>query len=764
MTGADTGPKVATSAILRAVAVSSLCGIISTVQASAQASLAAHRPVTVADVIGLTTFGSQPHGSVPRDIDVSSPDGRFHAVIVKRGDVAQNTNVFSLLLFKTEGLFNRPTPDTLLTLPSSSNRPAISNVEWLADNRTLALLCERPGELPQVYTLDVLTRQFRQLTRHTTEITSYDIEPLGDVIVYTAKAQPDTSGYAAMREHGFVLRPTQFVGDVLQGAWYATIPSWSVPNQLLVWNIRAGAPLVARLPGPSYRSCDPTSVSIAPGGRVALIKCQRARAPALWTGYKDATLAKLLQAGEVPPEFALLNLDRGTIEPLVDAPVRGATFRWSPTGDAVILANAFLPLDIADLVERAARQAGRGIAEVDLRTRRVATVAHQDGLDVVAWNASTNTVDLVPGRYGLGSLDAPRVRYRKTAHGWRQVRGGFAEESLLTVEQGLNLPPRLVAVDRNAKRHVVVFDPNLDFAQLRMARVEVLRWRTRSGGALSGGLYYPPDFDRGRRYPLVIQTHGFDSTAFAPDGIFPTANAAQAMATHDILVLQMDDIGWFYNMLTPREAEAAMEEIEGAIDHLDSLGVIDRSRVGLIGFSRTCFHVLYMLTHSRHPIAASAVTDGKDFGYLQYLLFETAQLGAGNTLHEYTEINGPSPFGEGLATWRARAPGFNLDRVRAPLRLEAIGLSSVLEEWEPYAGLLLQHKPVELFVIPQGTHLLVKPWERLASSQSNVDWFRFWLKGEEDPDTAKAEQYARWRELRKLQEQQGAADTSATRH
>jgi hypothetical protein len=32
-----------------------------------------------------------------------------------------------------------------------------------------------------------------------------------------------------------------------------------------------------------------------------------------------------------------------------------------------------------------------------------------------------------------------------------------------------------------------------------------------------------------------------------------------------------------------------------------------------------------------------------------------------------------------------------------------------------------------------------------------VDWFCFWLKGEEDPDPDKAEQYKRWRELRKLQ-------------
>jgi len=34
-----------------------------------------------------------------------------------------------------------------------------------------------------------------------------------------------------------------------------------------------------------------------------------------------------------------------------------------------------------------------------------------------------------------------------------------------------------------------------------------------------------------------------------------------------------------------------------------------------------------------------------------------------------------------------------------------------------------------------------------------VDWFRFWLKEEEDPDPGKAEQYARWRELRKLQKE-----------
>ncbi len=211
-------------------------------------------------------------------------------------------------------------------------------------------------------------------------------------------------------------------------------------------------------------------------------------------------------------------------------------------------------------------------------------------------------------------------------------------------------------------------------------------------------------------------------------------------------------------VVTPREGPANQEGIEAAIDHLDSLGLIDRERVGLIGFSRTCFHVLYTLTHSSYPIRAAAITDGVDFGYLQYLLW--GRLGIDQ---EYAGINGGPPWGGNFGAWRERAPGFNLDRVTAPLRLEAITTGSVLGEWEPYAGLLLQHKPAELFVIPGGEHILVKPWERLASQGGNADWFRFWLKNEEDPDPAKREQYARWRELRELQQRQTAGDTAGMR-
>ncbi len=99
------------------------------------------------------------------------------------------------------------------------------------------------------------------------------------------------------------------------------------------------------------------------------------------------------------------------------------------------------------------------------------------------------------------------------------------------------------------------------------------------------------------------------------------------------------------------------------------------------------------------------------------------------------------------------SPGFNIDNVHTPLLISALRPDSVMIEWEWFAGLTRLGRPVEMLYIHNGSHNLEKPWDRMVSQGRNVDWFSFWLKGEEDPDPAKAEQYARWRELRKLQEE-----------
>lgn len=119
---------------------------------------------------------------------------------------------------------------------------------------------------------------------------------------------------------------------------------------------------------------------------------------------------------------------------------------------------------------------------------------------------------------------------------------------------------------------------------------------------------------------------------------------------------------------------------------------------------------------------------------------------------------GAAPFGKGLEVWMRETPGFNADRVRTPLRMEIDSgpIDEVLLQWEMFTNLRYLRKPVELFVIPNiehGAHILQNPAQRMASQGGSVDWFCFWLKGEEDPDLSKAGQYVRWRELKRLQSQ-----------
>ena len=73
------------------------------------------------------------------------------------------------------------------------------------------------------------------------------------------------------------------------------------------------------------------------------------------------------------------------------------------------------------------------------------------------------------------------------------------------------------------------------------------------------------------------------------------------------------------------------------------------------------------------------------------------------------------------------------------------------EMWEPYAALRNLGKAVDLLVLNSEEHVLSNPTTRMALQGGTVDWFRFWLQDYEDPDPAKADQYARWRELRKVQ-------------
>jgi dipeptidyl aminopeptidase/acylaminoacyl peptidase len=218
--------------------------------------------------------------------------------------------------------------------------------------------------------------------------------------------------------------------------------------------------------------------------------------------------------------------------------------------------------------------------------------------------------------------------------------------------------------------------------------------------------------------------------------------AARPLASAGIMVLQIPD-NHAKDDITLGEAERHVEGFRSAIEQLTSDGLIDPKRVGVVGFSRTCWYVETALIERPTMFAAATIADGVDMSYMQFHLSLQHDL-----IGEFEKINQAKPFGDGLKKWIESAPGFNLDKVKTPLRIEALNRSSVLAEWEIYSSLRIMGTPVDLIYFPRGQHILQKPLDRLASQQGNVDWFQFWLEGNECHEPNRETECRRWEMMR----------------
>lgn len=709
----------------------------------------ATRPTTVADAIRMTRYADPSYiAGQPSDGNVAqfSPDGEKFTLVLRRGNLESNTNEYSLFLWRTADVFRSPRPELLVTFSSSSNREAIKYTSWV-DNDTVAFLGENPGESQQLYTLNVFTKELKKLTSHPTSLVSYAISGRGNLVVFAAESQVTGMLTETVRREGIPIS-SQYLSDLLIGANRAGIPHSN--HQLFLKKCNSES--VLQVETEDRLSLRFGGLRLSPDGKYLIVPAHVKNAPEAWKGYKDAriqmALRKDLPEGATSSviRYTLIDTGDGTARPLLDAPIGslGSEVAWSPDSKSVVITGVYLPLDVLDISERRARQSSTFVVEVRVPSRTVLEVT-RGNFKLIGWDPKTATILFEPRTLDMAA--ERKLAYRKIGASWGEVKAAHTHASNRQVEvildENLNTPPKIFAVDPRSHRRSLLMDLNPQFSELRFGKVQSLKWKATDGHEVQGGLYYPPDYVPGPRYPLVIQTHGFVPSKFWVDGPWPTAFAAQPLASKGFLVLQVQE--GFDDRLTPNEPVRAMSAYEGAINYLDNLGLVDRNRVGLIGFSRTCLYVKYTLTHSGYDYSAAVVADGMDAGYFQYVGFSNA---IPDLVLEFEAINDSSPFGEGLLSWLKSSPSFALDRVQAPLHIQAIGPVSLLGEWEWFSGLSRLGKPVDFIYIPDGSHILEKPWERMTSQQGSVDWFCFWLKGEEDPDPAKAKQYARWRKLR----------------
>jgi hypothetical protein len=707
------------------------------------------RPVRVADSIGMTWIGER---KAEFQVDTNSvlfaPDGQSFAVITRRGNLVTDCNDYSLLYFRkaSPGGWILP-PQQVVKMSSSSNSPGIDNVKWLADGKTLMFIGARGDEKSQIFSVDISTGELRQLTVHPTDVLSFDATLDLNTLAFEARPQVKWAFDSISKRRGIVINeePLEFL---LSGR---TLGNINVdPPELFVKS--RGRPL-SQIPVPEGESFHSLNLALSPNGRYLSIasSINEPDIPTLWKDYRQSFVGW----GSIAV-YRVLNVETGSMHPLLDAPagygISGISMAWTSDSRSVIV-NSYLPLDTSDDEERELRRRMPFKVEVEIGSRKIRKI-WPGTCALASWDARSEIAILRPQdpgseQFSIG-CDHGTLALKRVSGFWRQVAVAPAVTTMqprVSVEQGMNSPPRLIAVEPENGARTVLLDPNPQFAMLDLATVEEIDFQGSDGTPWKAGVYLPPGAKAGQRYPLVIQTHGWNRQRFEIDGESTAGYAAQALAAAGMMVAQLPYEVQDQN--TVSEGPKSMAQFQGLMDELDRRGLIDRRKVGLQGWSSTGYAARYALSFSKYPIAAALIADGMEAGYVQYMLDSKFSTAINAT---FEALNGGAPFGQGLEVWLKNSPMFHLEDVHTPVLQFMLGPYSYRNMWESFTALRRLCKPVEMLYLPESNHWPLRPSERLAVQGRAVDWFRFWLKDEEDADPSKTEQYMRWRKLRVLQE------------
>ncbi len=694
------------------------------------------RGATVRDLIEMTTIAPGDDAGEEDPIVCFSPDQSKAVVVLQKGNLQQNLNDYSLLLWTRSELLAGAPGRRIVTLSSSSVRPAIRHIAWLSDNETILFLGERAGELQQLYSLGVNTGKLEKLTNHPTSVDAYSATPDGKIVVYTAERPVQSIFDQNTLRYGYVVDPAQdYLETVIKGD---AGPEGSTPfaDQRLFVHTAGSSDVAVALSNKILRKGFAIPY-VSPDGTKAVIPMWWDNAPKAW---------RISFAGsDVFFRYVLVDLKSGEEHALLDSPVDYVgEVAWSHDSKSVVVSNVFLPIDAnMEESERRLRRETTFPVEVNVETgayRKVEPAG--SALRLVRWDWTTGALVFRKRETVRSAPDAIYVKdgdhWRKTSDTGERVR----DPAEVIEEQGMNTPPSLVVVDPISGRKKLLFRLNPQLDDVAFSKVEALEWATAAGERMKGGLYYPLHYVPGKTYPLVIQTHGFDANLFQPDGPYSSAFAAQPLAALDIMVFQVNEDFSHFGM---KELHRGAREFGEVVRYFDAKHLIDPRRVGIVGFSRTGSYVEYAVTHSKTHFAAAVVQDNFEGSYWQYLLVSTFD--GANTTYEY-EKGGVTPFGKGLSVWSKEDPTLNVQNVRTPLRIITNNPVSTASAWGWFSSLAIMGKPVEMAVLDFDAHELKKPWNRNISLQGNVDWLDFWLNGHEDADPAKADQYKRWRAMR----------------
>ncbi|GGC05070.1 hypothetical protein GCM10011494_24550 [Novosphingobium endophyticum] len=358
------------------------------------------------------------------------------------------------------------------------------------------------------------------------------------------------------------------------------------------------------------------------------------------------------------------------------------------------------------------------------------------------------------GRMGLyrwrpGEAAAPRAILRT---GNVLLGCVMAGTSLLCTSENATTPRHLVMIDPDTGETRRAFDPNLQFRDIALGKVERLHWKNDVGLEARGDLVLPPGYRPGVRLPMIVvqyhsdgflrggtgdeyPIHAFAARGFAVLSIerapFVAASRPGIRSWADVNAANLED--W-------AERRSLLSSLETGIGMVVDRGIADPARIGITGLSDGSSSARFALINTDLFAAAAISTCCMEP--------QSITTYGGIAYAETMEAMGfPPASRDSPDFWRPYSMALNASRMDVPLLMQLADEETLLA-LQTFTALREAGQPVEMHVFPGEHHIKWQPAHRRAIYERNLDWFAFWLQGRRDTDPGKAAQYRRWQVLR----------------
>jgi len=629
-----------------------------------------------------------------------SPDGRYVAYVVTQTNWEENEFVQQLWIAQT----NTGERYQLTGGKKSSNTP-----HWSPDSRHLAFLSDRDGKR-QIYLIAPGGGEAVQLTTGESGVGALAWSPDGSTVAFTS-AGPDDKARKERKEK---------YGDFeIVGADYTM-------NHL--WLVRVPADLPAdlkQLPKPeALTSGEPFSVQTfawSPDGR--RIAFSATRDPDLGSQNTE--------------QIYTVDLGDRHVHKLLENGGPNGNPKWSPDGRRI----AFVTSSGNPYFYYANRRIA--VVPAEGGAPRVLTEAFDEEANLIDWgpdgiyfsalqrtNAHIFRVDpetrairriTAPDRYHMA--DASFTADHRSLAGVAAAPGEFAEAVVSPVNA---FTPRRLT------------DMSAQWRDFSLATREVIQWKSGDGTPIEGILIKPADYDPSRKYPLLVVIHGGPTGVDTPIRTADRTYPVERFAAKGALILKPNyrgsaGYGEKFRSLNVRNLGIGdYEDVISGVDYLIGQGMVDKDRVGAMGWSQGGYISAFITCYSDRFKAVSVGAGISD--WMTYYV---------NTdIHPFTRQYLKATPWDDPEIYRKTSPITYVNRARTPTLIQHGDQDKRVpppNSFELYQALKDRGVPVKLILYKGFGHPINKPKQQRAVMEHNYEWFSKYIWGEEVTGTRAAE-------------------------